>query len=265
MKIVAVSPRCSLWSAQRDSPRPLLVRAPLSVSRNMVVVTTTADVVNGDVSSTVGAEGEAGTGRDLASRGAAGCRQDRRLGDRVHHVQRPLNGKTIEVRSELPPIHRDHLVLEGIAPNGVAREGHARRTACADGTAGGAVAGSGIRGHRSLASLHRRGSEAQSQPHQVAAVYVWRTGIAIRASGPPSRSRTCRSSMTCSTTAASTLLRRPSRAVPGCDAVWSGPRHRWREYAHQRDHDRAEHVPALQQRRRRRVGGLAAATRRAAS
>ena len=29
-----------------------------------------------------------------------------------------LNGKTIEVRSELPAIRRDHVVLEGIAPNG---------------------------------------------------------------------------------------------------------------------------------------------------
>jgi hypothetical protein len=29
-----------------------------------------------------------------------------------------LNGQTIEVMSQLPPIHRDHLVLEGVAPNG---------------------------------------------------------------------------------------------------------------------------------------------------
>ena len=29
-----------------------------------------------------------------------------------------LNGATIEVLSELPPINRDHFVLEGVAPDG---------------------------------------------------------------------------------------------------------------------------------------------------
>ncbi len=29
-----------------------------------------------------------------------------------------LNGKTIEIRTPLPPLRRDHLVLEGVAPDG---------------------------------------------------------------------------------------------------------------------------------------------------
>ena len=89
-----------------------------SVSRNMVVVTTTADVVNGNTSSIAALNRK--PGRDGISLREALLAADRTGGSATVYIlfSHRLNGKTIKVRSELPPIHRDHLVLEGIAPNG---------------------------------------------------------------------------------------------------------------------------------------------------
>ncbi len=90
----------------------------VSVSRNLVVVTATADVVNGNTSSIAALNRK--PGRDGISLREALLAADRTGGRATVYVMfsHRLNGKTIEVRSELPPLHRDHLVLEGIAPNG---------------------------------------------------------------------------------------------------------------------------------------------------
>ena len=89
-----------------------------SVSRNMVVVSATADVVNGNVSSL--SVLKAKPGRDgISLREALKAANNTRGSATVYILfSSRLNGKVIEVRSELPPLHRDHLVLEGIAPNG---------------------------------------------------------------------------------------------------------------------------------------------------
>jgi List-Bact-rpt repeat protein len=90
----------------------------VSVSRNMVVVTTTADVVNGKASSIAALNRK--PGRDGISLREALLAADHTGGSATVYIlfSHRLNGKTIEIRSELPPIHRNHLVLEGIAPNG---------------------------------------------------------------------------------------------------------------------------------------------------
>jgi Right handed beta helix region/Divergent InlB B-repeat domain len=90
----------------------------VSVSRNMVVVSTTDDAVNGNTSSVVALNRK--PGRDGISLREALLAADRTGGSATVYIlfSSRLNGKTIEIRSELPPIHRDHLVLEGIAPNG---------------------------------------------------------------------------------------------------------------------------------------------------
>ena len=93
-----------------------------AVSSNVVVVTTTADVVNGDVSSVAALN--AHPGRDgislreamrppttrAARRSCTSCSApaSERPDDRAHS-------------GGLPPIYRDHLVLEGSAPNGSSR------------------------------------------------------------------------------------------------------------------------------------------------
>src|SRR5271166_6240340 len=90
----------------------------VSVSPNMVVVTTTADVVNGNTSSITALNRK--PGRDGISLREALLAVDNTRGSATVYIMFSprLNGKTIEVRSELPMIHRNHLVLEGIAPNG---------------------------------------------------------------------------------------------------------------------------------------------------
>ena len=95
-----------------------------SVSRNMVVVSTTADVVNGNTSSLSALKAK--PGRDGISLREALTAADATRGSGTVYIlfSAALNGRTIEPRSDLPPIHRDHLVLEGIAPNG----SHARVT-----------------------------------------------------------------------------------------------------------------------------------------
>jgi Right handed beta helix region/Divergent InlB B-repeat domain len=90
----------------------------VSVSRNMVVVTTTADVVNGKTSSIAALNRK--PGRDGISLREALLAADHTGGSATVYIlfSPRLNGKTIKIRSELPPIHRDHMVVEGIAPNG---------------------------------------------------------------------------------------------------------------------------------------------------
>ncbi len=135
----------------------------VSVSRNMVVVTTTADVVNGKTSSIAALNRK--PGRDGISLREALLAADNTRGSATVYIlfSPRLNGKTIEVllRAAADPPRPPG--AGGDRTKRVAREGHARRTASADEQAGGAVVGSGIRGHRSLASLHRRGPEAQSR------------------------------------------------------------------------------------------------------
>jgi len=90
----------------------------VSVSRNMVVVSTTADVINGNASSIAALNRK--PGRDGISLREALLAADNTRGSApVYILFSPrLNGKTIEVLSELPPLHRDHMAVEGIAPNG---------------------------------------------------------------------------------------------------------------------------------------------------
>jgi len=90
----------------------------VSVSRNMVVVTTTADVVNGKTSSIAALNRK--PGRDGISLREALLAADHTGGSAPVYIlfSARLNGKAIAIRSELPPIHRNHLVVEGIAPNG---------------------------------------------------------------------------------------------------------------------------------------------------
>jgi Divergent InlB B-repeat domain len=94
------------------------VRVPPAVSSNVVVVTTTADDVNGDVSSVSALN--ANPGNDGISLREALLAADATRGSATVYIMfsARLNGKTIEVRSQLPAIHRNHLVIEGVALNG---------------------------------------------------------------------------------------------------------------------------------------------------
>ncbi|MGZ4280494.1 MAG: choice-of-anchor Q domain-containing protein [Gaiellaceae bacterium] len=87
-------------------------------SRYRVVVSTTADRVNGHVSSISALKTK--PGQDGISLREALSAADKTGGSATVYIMfsARLNGKTIEVRSELPSIRRSHLVLEGIAPNG---------------------------------------------------------------------------------------------------------------------------------------------------
>jgi Divergent InlB B-repeat domain len=89
-----------------------------AVARNVVVVSTTADVVNGDVSSLSALRAK--PGRDGISLREALSAADKTGGSATVYIMfsAALNGKTIAPRTPLPPLRRDHLVLEGIAPNG---------------------------------------------------------------------------------------------------------------------------------------------------
>lgn len=97
---------------------PVSAARAVAVSRSVVVVTNTSDVVNGDVSSI--ASLNARPGRDGISLREALEAADHTRGNATVYVtfSAPLNGKTIAPRSELPPISRNHVVLEGVAPNG---------------------------------------------------------------------------------------------------------------------------------------------------
>ncbi|MGZ4307848.1 MAG: InlB B-repeat-containing protein [Gaiellaceae bacterium] len=89
-----------------------------AVSRNMVVVSTTANVVNGNVSSLSALKAK--PGRDGISLREALSAANRTGGSATVYVMfsARLNGKTIQLRTPLPPLRRDHLVLEGVAPDG---------------------------------------------------------------------------------------------------------------------------------------------------
>src|SRR5208283_5984855 len=94
------------------------VPVPPAVSSDVVVVTTTADVVNGDVSSVAALN--ANPGGDGISLREALTAANATGGSATVYIMfsAALNGEAIEVLSELPPIHRDNLVLEGVAPDG---------------------------------------------------------------------------------------------------------------------------------------------------
>ncbi|MGO9972231.1 MAG: choice-of-anchor Q domain-containing protein [Solirubrobacteraceae bacterium] len=81
-------------------------------------MSTTADVVNGDVSSVAALNANPGT--DGISLREALTAADNTGGSATVYIMfsAALNGQTIEVTSELPPINRDHVVLEGVAPDG---------------------------------------------------------------------------------------------------------------------------------------------------
>ena len=94
------------------------VPSPLAVSSNLVVVTTTADVVNSAVSSVAALN--ANPGADGISLREALKAADATGGSATVYIMfsAALNGATIDVLAELPPITRDHVVLEGVAPDG---------------------------------------------------------------------------------------------------------------------------------------------------
>ncbi|MGZ4371764.1 MAG: InlB B-repeat-containing protein [Gaiellaceae bacterium] len=94
------------------------VAPPPAVSSSVVVVTTKADVANGDVSSVAALN--ANPGSDGISLREALEATDATGGSATVYLMfsAALNGATIEVLSELPPINRDHVVLEGVAPDG---------------------------------------------------------------------------------------------------------------------------------------------------
>jgi len=104
-------------ASSAPAPAPVLALAP-AVSSNVVVVTTTADVVNGDVSSVAALNANPGT--DGISLREALLAADATGGSATVYIMfsAALNSQTIEVTSELPPIKRDHVVLEGVAPDG---------------------------------------------------------------------------------------------------------------------------------------------------
>jgi hypothetical protein len=83
-----------------------------------VVVSTTADRVNGNVSSIAALNRR--PGRDgISLREALEATNHTRGSATLSILFSPrLNGKTISVRAELPAIHRSHLSLEGVAANG---------------------------------------------------------------------------------------------------------------------------------------------------
>ena len=89
------------------------------MSSSVVVVTNTSDAMNGNVSSVAALN--ARPGRDGISLREALEAADHTRGSQTVYIMfsHALNGRTIEIRSELPPIHRSHLVLEGIAASGL--------------------------------------------------------------------------------------------------------------------------------------------------
>ena len=104
------------------------VPSPLAVSSNVVVVTTTADVVNGAVSSVAALN--ANPGADGISLREALQAADATGGSATVYIMfsAALNGATIEVLSELPPITPRPRRARGGRSGRVAGEGHARRT-----------------------------------------------------------------------------------------------------------------------------------------
>ena len=92
--------------------------APPAVSSTVVVVTTTAGVVNGSVSSVAALN--ANPGPDGISLREALTAADATGGSATVYIMfsAALNGAIIEVPSALPPITRNHVVVEGVAPDG---------------------------------------------------------------------------------------------------------------------------------------------------
>lgn len=89
-----------------------------TVAPNVVVVSSTADSVNGNVSSLSALK--ARPGRDGISLREALEATNKTGGLATLYIlfSARLNGKAIEIKSQLPSIHRNHVTLEGVAPNG---------------------------------------------------------------------------------------------------------------------------------------------------
>jgi hypothetical protein len=89
-----------------------------AVSSNMVVVSTASDALNGDVSSLSALKAKPGP--DGISLREALAAADKTGGSATVTIMfsAALNGKAIAPRTPLPPLRRDHLVLEGVAPDG---------------------------------------------------------------------------------------------------------------------------------------------------
>jgi hypothetical protein len=89
-----------------------------AVSSSVVVVTTTGDVVNGDVSSVAALN--ANPGSDGISLREALEAANATGGSATVYIMfsASLNGQTIAPGSILPPVDRDNVVVEGIAPDG---------------------------------------------------------------------------------------------------------------------------------------------------
>lgn len=87
-------------------------------SRYTVVVTNRSDSINGRTAS-IGAL-NAHPGRDGISLREALQAANHTRGPRNIYIMfgRRLNGRTIWVRSDLPPIHRSHVIIQGLAPGG---------------------------------------------------------------------------------------------------------------------------------------------------
>ncbi len=96
----------------------LSARAASLSTRNILVVTTTADVVNGNASSLSALKAK--PGRDGISLREALLAADKTGGSATVYIMfsARLNDKAIKPRTPLPPLRRNHLVLEGVAPNG---------------------------------------------------------------------------------------------------------------------------------------------------
>jgi hypothetical protein len=116
--LVGIVPMLALGWLVGSPGRVTANASTAGVSPTMAVVTNTSDVVNGNVSSIAALN--ARPGRDGISLREALEAADHTRGSATLYIMfsRTLNGKRIEIRSELPPICRNHLVVEGIAPSG---------------------------------------------------------------------------------------------------------------------------------------------------
>ena len=97
---------------------PLASAGAAAVSPHRIVVTTTSDVVNGNVTSLAALKAKPGRDGISLREALKAANHTRGTAALVIMFSHALNGKTIKLRSELPPIHRNHLVLEGVSPNG---------------------------------------------------------------------------------------------------------------------------------------------------
>lgn len=117
VKVAAAIAALALVSAPGSSATVARSSAP-ALSPTIVVVSTTADALNGDVSSLSALKAK--PGRDGISLREALAAAGKTGGSATVYIMfsAALNGRAIQVRKPLPPLRRDHLVLEGVAPDG---------------------------------------------------------------------------------------------------------------------------------------------------